>query len=225
MRFLRGLFDLLPWTKKHYRFVRFNQQFRGDVEWWHVFLRGWNGVSMLYDNRIENPDIDIWSDASGSWGCGALWNNQCFSLAGKRCQSKRKPQLQPKSSYVPILMDVALWGKYWGPIIRCNCDNEAVVASIKAGRAREPHMAHLLRCLLLLEARFCCIITAAHIPGHLNSQADALSRGRLSLFFSLAPQAETANSSTKSSGGGSGQAGRLDFSDLGQMVQHYLKCR
>ena len=112
-RFLRGLFDLLAWTKKHHHIVRLNQQFRGDIEWWHVFLRGWKGVSMLYDSRIDNPDIDIWSDASGSWGCGALWNKKWFQVSWQEIPEFEKAPIAAKE-LLPILMAVVLWGKHWG---------------------------------------------------------------------------------------------------------------
>ena len=51
-------------------------------------------------------------------------------------------------------------------------------------------MAHMLRCLFFIEAKFCCTITSSHVPGKLNERADALSRNQLTYFFSLTPQAE-----------------------------------
>ena len=51
-------------------------------------------------------------------------------------------------------------------------------------------MAHMLRCLFFLEARFQLTLTAAHIPGVDNRAADAISRNRLELFFDLIPQAQ-----------------------------------
>ena len=51
-------------------------------------------------------------------------------------------------------------------------------------------MAHMLRCLFFLEARFQLTLTAAHVPGVDNGAADAISRNRLELFFDLIPQAQ-----------------------------------
>ena len=70
--FFGGIFDLLARTKKQHHFIRLNEQFHGDIEWWGVFLKDWNGVSMLYSSSVEQPDVSICSDASGSWGCGAV---------------------------------------------------------------------------------------------------------------------------------------------------------
>ena len=54
--------------------------FRADMEWWHVFAEKWNGVSMLRDVAFWSPSVEIWSDASGSWGCGAVWGAQWFQV-------------------------------------------------------------------------------------------------------------------------------------------------
>jgi len=50
-------------------------------------------------------------------------------------------------------------------------------------------MMHLIRLLVFFAARFDFWFSAAHIPGQLNSKADAISRNRLDLFFSEIPQA------------------------------------
>ena len=60
---------------------------------------------------------------------------------------------------------------------------------ISAGSAKDPTLAHLLRCLFFLEARYKFQAVAAHVPGVHNTLADALSRDNMPLFFCLAPQA------------------------------------
>ena len=65
-RFLRGMIQLLAIAKKPFHYVRLNEAFRGDLEWWHAFLDPWNGVSMLFEVQTQNPQIEIWSDASGA---------------------------------------------------------------------------------------------------------------------------------------------------------------
>ena len=37
-RFLRGMIQLLAIAKKPFRYVRLNEAFQGDLEWWHAFL-------------------------------------------------------------------------------------------------------------------------------------------------------------------------------------------
>ena len=71
------------------------------------------------------------------------------------------------------------------------CDNEAVVSVIRTGSCKECHMAHMLRCLFFLEARFGFVVVAAHVPGSFNTWADALSHNHLDVLHSLAPYASS----------------------------------
>ena len=49
---------------------------------------------------------------------------------------------------------------------------------------------HLLRCIFFISAKFDFTIVAAHIPGRLNTIADAILRNNVPLFLSLSPQAD-----------------------------------
>jgi len=71
-RFPRGVFGLISQFRRQDHRIRLNAAFRADLEWWHVFADSWNGVSMMMSESLESPGVEIWSDASGSWGCGAL---------------------------------------------------------------------------------------------------------------------------------------------------------
>ena len=61
--------------------IRLNAGFRAGLEWWHTFVGAWNGVSMMRREEVLSPDIHIWSDASGTWGCGALWETHWVQVA------------------------------------------------------------------------------------------------------------------------------------------------
>ena len=91
---------------------------------------------------------------------------------------------------LPIVAAAAIWGKAWnGTVIQVHSDNQAVVACLTSRSARDPLLAHLLRCLFFFEAHFRFEHRAQHIAGKLNTAADALSRDRLKEFFSIFPQA------------------------------------
>ena len=45
-----------------------NREFRSDLAWWRTLIQSWNGVSYL---SPELPIMEMASDASGSWECGA----------------------------------------------------------------------------------------------------------------------------------------------------------
>ena len=68
--FLRGLFGLISQFRRQDHMIRLNS---ADLEWWHIFATSWNGVSMMHEGtKNRDGEAEIWSDASGSWGCGGF---------------------------------------------------------------------------------------------------------------------------------------------------------
>ena len=182
--FLRQLFPLLSLDRASHHYIRLNAGARADLLWWRLFLRGWNGTSFF---PAAAPSVDVVSDASGSYGCGAfslshgwfqiVWPEswQSVSIAGKEL--------------APIVVAAALWGHQWQRRrVRFRSDNMAVVTILNTCTARDPILMHLLRCLVFYAASFRFHFMSEHIPGELNIAADAISRNNLSLFTSLTPQ-------------------------------------
>ena len=188
--FIGRLISLLTEAKqKHRSIIRMNVDARSDLRWWHTFVEPWNGVSIIRDITLAQPDHEFWSDASGTWGAGAFWKSEWFQIQWH--SSLHEEQIAIKE-LAPVLIACALWGNQWhGTTVRVNCDNEAVVAVIKSGYSREPFMRHLLRCLFFFSARHDFTLTAAHIPGRQNFLADAISRNNAPLFLSSHTQANS----------------------------------
>ena len=188
-RFLRGVFGLLSQFHRQDHMIRLNAAFRADLEWWHVFASSWNGVSLMWGDRAQAPSIEIWSDASGSWGCGAWWNVEWFQIEWKDWPAFAGASIAAKE-LLPIIVAAAVWGPHWGgSVVLCHCDNEGVVAALKGGYCKDPTLAHMLRCLFFLEAKFDLSLSAVHVPGIENGAADSISRNKLHVFFDLVPQA------------------------------------
>ena len=188
-RFLRGIFGLISQFGRQDHMIRLNAAFRADLEWWHVFVGSWNGISMMLKESWQTPGVEIWSDASGSWGCGALWGTQWFQVAWCEWPGFATASIAAKE-LLPIIVATAIWGSGWeGSTVLCHCDNQSVVAAIKGGYCKDPAMAHMLRCLFFLEAKFDITLTAIHLAGVDNGAADAISRNKLEVFFDLVPQA------------------------------------
>ena len=188
-RFLRGFFGLISQFSKKAHMIRLNSAFRADLEWWFVYSRDWNGVSMMLKASWMAPEIEIWSDASGSWGCGAVWETKWFQVAWEQWVDFAVASIAAKE-LLPIIVSAAVWGSFWaGKTVLCHCDNMAVVAVIRGGYCKDSAMAHMLRCLFFLEAKFNFRLTAEHVAGVNNGVADAVSRNKLEAFFSLVPQA------------------------------------
>ena len=81
---------------------------------------------------------------------------------------------------VPVVISIAIWGAQWtkcGVLVRS--DNMAVVHCLTSGTARDPLLMHLLRCLHFASATHQIYIVARHVPGVLNTAADALSRNSM----------------------------------------------
>ena len=182
--FLRQLFPLLSLDRASHHYIRLNAGARADLLWWILFLRGWNGTSFF---PVVAPSVDVVSDASGSYGCGA------FSLAHGWFQIEWPESWQSVSiagkELAPIVVAAALWGHRWRRSrVRFRSNNMAVVTILKTCTARDPFLMHLIALPCIL----CSVISVpfhvgAH-PGELNIAVDAISRNNLSLFTSLTPQ-------------------------------------
>lgn len=62
--------------------IRFNLEFRQDLQWWISFFEAWNEISFFLSPAITPlPDLFVASNAVGSVGFGALWRDEWF------CQS------------------------------------------------------------------------------------------------------------------------------------------
>ena len=68
----------------------------------------------------------------------------------------------------------------WAVVVRCFCDNAAVVAIVQSGSSKDDLVMHLMRCFFYICARDSVYVTAEHIPGEGNV-ADSLSRNNVSL--------------------------------------------
>ena len=185
--FLHSLFSLLSRLSNPCHYTRLNCQARMDITWWHCLLLHWNGRSFF---PPAAPSFNVYSDASGSFGCGAygLGMSTWFQLPWP--QSWSTVGISAKE-LVPIVVAAAIWGPRWsGGHVCFHCDNEAVVAVIQNRNAHQDLLVQLLRCLFFYASRFQFHFSAAHIPGVHNVVADAISRNNLSLLSSLVPQAQ-----------------------------------
>ena len=187
--FLRRMLDLLhsvhrpPYSRRP---IRLNHGFRADLGWWRLFLEKWNGVSfLLQPGRL--PTVDMTSDASGSWGCGAWHNRSWFQVQwGQRSQTLSIAEKE----LIPILL---AWGRAWsGHRVVCHCDNQVVVSCLRSRTCKHKGLMHLIRCLVFLEAWLGFYIVPVYINTKANDLADDLSRNNLRSFLSKVPQADQA---------------------------------
>ena len=181
--FLSQMIKLSTVPKQLHHHVRLNHSFRRDLEWWHLFLESWNGISLLWNS--EHPSLVVTSDASGRWGCGAFCNTHWFQL--KWPESLPNYHITVKE-LIPVVIAAAIWGaKLEYSHVRVRSNNSAVVAIINGGYSRDADVMHLMRCLHFLSARRAFRLSAEHIKGSHSEAADALSRDSLSFFQTIHP--------------------------------------
>ena len=182
--FLRQLFPLISLNRAPHHFIRLNASARADLLWWHTFLRDWNGSSFF---AVMATSAEVFSDASGTFGCGAFaLSYGWFHL--KWPDTWHSVHITAKE-LVPIVIAAALWGPQWTRQRICfRSDNMAVVHLLKSCTSQDVVLMHMLRCLVFYAAYYRFHIAAEHIPGILNTAADALSRNKITLFHSLVPQ-------------------------------------
>ena len=151
----------------------------------HLHKGGTGGVLV----SVLAPGPTLFSDASGSWGCGAYCQ---LSLEWFQLQWP-EPWLHISiavKEMLSIVVSTALWGRAWRDLlISIFSDNDALVACLNSKSARELHLAHLLRCFFFLQAHLDFEYRAQHVAGRRNTAADALSHNRSQEFFSIYPQA------------------------------------
>ena len=68
-------------------------------------------TSMLRPLRAGNPDVEIWSDASGSWGCGALWHQRWLQLKWEGLPIVSESTAAKE--LFPVVVAAAVWGREW----------------------------------------------------------------------------------------------------------------
>lgn len=166
-----------------------------DVAWWHRFLPGWSGQSLLYElewvqaHRIElftDACLDGWGAVYGNrWSCGAWSPEQ--KLAAFRGQRHSMPFLE----LLALVIAAATWGPLWaGRKIIFRSDCMSVVQSVEAGRSKARESMHLLRFFAETACRFGFDFRCEHVAGVTNVAADALSRyGDCPQFRAACPRA------------------------------------
>ena len=173
-----------------YNAITLNRQARADIQWWLQFLPAWNGKAMFLDTTwVSAPDLQFYTDASGSKGYGAYFAGAW--LRGDWQPHQRLPQrsIQWQETFA-ILAATTAWAQWLrGKRICFCCDNQAIIKSWERKSVKHPQIADLFRCLFLLAANNNFTLALIHVPGKVNSIADALSRNQMSRYFSLAPQA------------------------------------
>ena len=189
--FLRRLITLSTKAQRLHHHIRLNREALADINWWKTFLPTWNGRAFFIDPLgVTAHDLDLYTDASGSLGCGAYYQGQWFHHQWQPHQQLSKTISIQWQELFAIVAAALTWGHLWSRLkIRFFCDNLPIVQAWEGKTSRQPRIMSLLRLLFLTAAKGNFTVTLKHIAGIKNPIADAISRQKFELFFSLAPQA------------------------------------
>lgn len=183
--FLRRLIDLSKIPKELHHFVRLNHEARSDILWWKTFIGRWNGVGLLSALGCVKPSICLRSDASGQWGCGAVWQQEWLQLQWSPVLADLG--IAAKEA-IPVVLAAFCWGHRWsGRLVLFEVDNMTVASALRSGSCQDTQVMHLLRLLHFVAAERHFSYTSQHIPGSDNELADAISRNLMSRAFSVQP--------------------------------------
>jgi hypothetical protein len=156
--FMRRMFELLAGTRRAHHHVRINTALRSDLIWWATFLTEWNRTSLLQEFGSQRVLIEFWTDASGGFGCGALWGvrvqwlQAAWAEVYHGCHTQRGEDSITLKELLPVVLACATWGREWrNSTVVVHCDNAGAVAAVNSGYSRVPQIMHLLLCLFLYE--------------------------------------------------------------------------
>ena len=149
--FVCRMINLLCIASKPYHHIRLNKEFQSILLWWKTFVDSWNGISFLQLTHQLIPSVNVFSDASGGFGYGAIWDVRW--LHGQWPQDWFAVNIMVKE-LVPFVVAAAIWGSQWsGQFVHFHIDNMSVVDILKKGSSSGLVM-HLLRCLFFFSAFF-----------------------------------------------------------------------
>ena len=184
--FLRRLIDLTRGISHPHFFIRLTRNVKNDLRVWQEFLCSFNGKSLFLDDHwSNNHKLNLFTDASGSIGFGAIFGSDwCY---GKWPDEWRRYNIAILEFY-PIVLSLCLWGHN----MRNQCilfltDNEALVSVINKQTSKDSDLMTFVRKLVLVCLQNNILFRAKHIAGCRNTLADSLSRFQIQKFFQLAP--------------------------------------
>jgi hypothetical protein len=175
--FLRRLFDQVTMCMEspfHRR--RLSQDAKRELRWWKDTLSGYQAVRYLKDDPLFLPQIQVWSDASGTLGIGG-------HLAGHEDQfSERIPVKHAKKDIMfkealAVLRCVERWiPRMERRMVIFNVDNQALVAALNKGGCKQRATQAIVRRVYTLAIWHSFSFRAVWLSSASNKRADDLSR-------------------------------------------------
>ena len=191
--FMARLIQASTVVKELYHVIHLPQECKDDLFMWKALLSGWNGVSMFHKGEcMSSIDLTIFTDSSSKVGFGGYYQEiqEAFYDSWDNHPVPVTPDAMSYRELYPIVVSCTVWGKHWErKRINFMCDNEGTVAILRKGRSKCENINMLMRHLAIIATHYNFTFTSQWLSTKVNVQADALSRGHISMFQELAPNA------------------------------------
>ena len=149
--------------------------------------------SMPDSSRSNHPIRLNWEFRSDL----AWWSSFVSGWNGKSFLPPAAPIMVKE--LIPVVLASELWSGQWSDcLVRCYCDNQAVVACLRSRTSKNRHVMHMLRVLAFVEARHRFYLSPLYLSMTANFLADDLSRDNLVSFLSKVPDADSSPAATSS---------------------------
>ncbi len=185
--FLRRLTDLTCGIARPHHHIRLTQESRRDLHAWSVFIRHFNGQTLMSERRwLSGDSLNLFTDAAGSVGFAAVLGNRW--LCGKWPPSWSHFCITILELY-PITLALCTWSALLShKCIVLHCDNESVVHILNKQTSKDKTVMCLVRQIVVCCLRHNILIGAVHVPGVHNVLADRLSRFQIMEARRIQPQ-------------------------------------
>lgn len=192
--FTRRLYHKTARLEQHHH-LRVDRDIQEDLNLWLTFLESGNLALfrpfMDFSTTLQVEEISWYSDASlrHGWGCtyDKFWACEAWTDQEKELVDRGVCNIQMQELFA---FCVAV--KLFAPMLQnkrvvTHCDNQAVVAMINKSSSSCKVCMEMIRVITMESMKFNCRFFSKWVETKKNGIADALSRGDMARFRSLAP--------------------------------------
>lgn len=191
--FNRRFYGAMSGISKSFHRIRVTKGMKEDIKVWLTFLDKFNGCTFFPDEFwITNTVLELFTDSSGSLGCGAYFQKKWLVFKWPLDWGQRVLRDITFLELVPIVLAILTWSKMLtNKKVLFHVDNSALVDIINSKSSKSDRVMCLLRPLVLTTMNYNIQIKCSHIAGSTNEIADSISRFQWTRFRQLAPEADT----------------------------------
>jgi hypothetical protein len=171
--YLRRLIALCNSIKHRHGRAKLDGPVRQDLQWWLCCINIFNGKSLI---PSKMPITTVMTDACNTGGAGVFQGDWFYCNWELDWPEFKNHHINYKE-ILAILLAAYRWGPMWaGKRIIVYTDNMVAIAAINKAKCKCTRILQGLRVLFWLSVKYNFHISAFHIPGVRNFEADLISR-------------------------------------------------